>query len=142
MEKNNETPTFLDILENENDILESFIEESSYVDEMAFMELTEEERIEILEELDIDPSELNDIVERIEESLKRRVSSKGQVSKVRSRDIRRRRATATTGMSRTQLKRRARRAAITRKRNPGAVRKAVRKRKRAMRRRKQLNISN
>jgi len=79
-------------------------------------------------------------IEVIAEQLKKRVSAKGQVTRVKSREIRKRRAVQTTGMSRAELKRRARKTTRTKKRNPSSVKRAVRKRKKAMRRRKQMGI--
>lgn len=76
----------------------------------------------------------------LDETRRRRVSAKGTVTRIRSREIRRRTAQKTTGMTRSALKRRARKAARTRRRNPGGQRRALRKRRRAMRRRKQMGI--
>lgn len=83
---------------------------------------------------------LSSELEDLEEQLKRRVTSTGQISRVRSRQVRSRRAVQTTGMSKTALKRRARKAARTRRRDVGGQRRAVRKRKKAMRRRRQLGV--
>ena len=74
------------------------------------------------------------------EALVKRVSSDGSVRKTLNRAIRKRRSTLTTGMSKANLKLRARKAARTRKRSPGVVRKAIRKRRKAMRKRKQMGI--
>ena len=76
------------------------------------------------------------------EALVRRVNSQGKITRVKSRAVRSRRATLTTGMSRAALKRRARKAARTKKRNPSSMRKALRKRKKALRRRRQFGIKN
>lgn len=79
--------------------------------------------------------------QEIEEAIKRRVSSDGSTRRVRSRAVRQRRATHTTGRTRTSLRQAARKAARTRRRNPAATRRGNRKRKRAMRIRKQRGIS-
>lgn len=95
---------------------------------------------EIIEcELDI----LNDAdrgEEELEEDYRRRVTSTGKVSRVRSRQARQRRATMTTGRSPSARKRSARKAARTKKRNPSIQRKALRKRRKAIRRRRQMGL--
>lgn len=76
----------------------------------------------------------------IYESMVKRVSSDGSIRKTRSTTTRKRRATMTTGMSRAELRLRGKKAARTRKRNPSGVRRAIRKRRRAMRKRKQYGL--
>ncbi len=123
-----------------------------YVNEDLSIEVCEDEVQEALSEAYGD--DISDLVsesgwfeellvaecEQLEEQLKRRVSSSGKVSRVRSRQVRSRQAVRTTGMSKTALKRRARKAARTRRRDVGATRRAVKKRKKAMRRRRQLGV--
>lgn len=105
----------LDSEYGEEDILET--EEMGWFEELLFEEV-----------MDLD------------ETRRRRVNSKGKVVRIRSREIRRRTAQKTTGMTRSALKRRARKAARSRRRNPGGQRRALRKRRRAMRKRKQMGI--
>lgn len=81
-----------------------------------------------------------DSQEALMEALVKRVNSIGNVTKMLSKKIRTRRASLTTGMSKAKLKLRGRKAARTRKRSPGTVRKAIRKRRKAMRRRKAMGI--
>lgn len=83
---------------------------------------------------------LSEELQDIDEAYKKRVSSTGKVSRVRSKKTRSRRATRTTGMSKTALKRRAKKAAKTRRRDVGGTKKATKKRKKAMRRRRQLGV--
>lgn len=89
------------------------------------------------EELELDDEEFQEL----EEQLRRRVDSKGKVSRTKTKKVRKRQATRTTGMSQSQLRRRGRKAAKSRKRNPAGVRQAKRKRSKAMKRRKQMGIS-
>lgn len=76
----------------------------------------------------------------LDENQRRRVTSKGSVSRIKSRKVRRRTAQKTTGMTRSALKRRARKSARSKKRNPGGQRRALRKRGKAMRKRRQMGI--
>lgn len=78
--------------------------------------------------------------EAIMENFVRRVSSDGSITKMKSRKIRKARATMTTGLSRAALKQRARKAARTKRANPGIARKALRKRRKALRRRRQMGL--
>lgn len=78
--------------------------------------------------------------EAIVEALVKRVDSKGNVTRTQNRRVRKARATQTTGLSRSALKARGRKAARARRANPGAVRQGLRKRRRALKRRKQMNI--
>lgn len=78
--------------------------------------------------------------EAIMENFVRRVSSDGSIKKMKSRKIRKARATMTTGLSRAALKQRARKAARTKRANPGIARKALRKRRKALRRRRQMGL--
>lgn len=123
-----------------------------------FLELLEEE----YEKLDEEYDELLDMLEEeygedylrmqeeigltedetsvIEEMMVKRVNSRGEVRRTRSRKIRQRRAVLTTGLSKARLRMRGRKAARARKRNPTAVRKGLRKRRKANRRRRQLGL--
>lgn len=103
----------------------------------AFLSLSEEEMLELQEELGIDQDEM----EAVTEAIIRSVDSTGSIKRNMSRDVRRRRATATTGISTAERKRRARRAAMTKKRNPAILRKAMKKRNRALRKRRSLRLS-
>lgn len=127
---------FLNLLESELQEFELFEEEEVLLDMECLLDLDEEEAEEIREELGLTVEEFEDLLE----STTRRVSSSGQIKRIPNKKRRTQRARQTTGMSKTERKRRAVRAARTRKRNPGSVRKAVRKRKRAMRKRRSLNI--
>ena len=122
---------FLDVLESEYEGIDKNIE---YVLEFLEDGLTEEELTELLSEAFVEDSD------ELLEALVKRVSSDGTIRKTLSRKIRNRRATLTTGISKADLKLRARKAARTRKRSPGVVRKSIRKRRKAMRRRKQMGI--
>jgi hypothetical protein len=125
--------------------------------ESELVEISESEEIEVLEfiinaygdgleesidykalkeEMDLDEEE----VEELKEAFVRRVSSTGAIKKIKNKTIRKIRATATTGMSLSQRKMRARKSALSRKRNPSGVRKAIRKRSKAMMRRKRMGI--
>lgn len=122
---------FLEVLESEYEGIDEHIE---YVLEFLEDGLTEGELTELLSEAFVEDSD------ELLEALVKRVSSDGTVRKTLSRKIRKRRATLTTGISKADLKLRARKAARTRKRSPGVVRKSIRKRRKAMRRRKQMGI--
>jgi hypothetical protein len=78
--------------------------------------------------------------EAITEALRKRVSSTGVVTKVKSKAVRARRATFTTGMTKTELKMRARKSAKTRKRDVSGAKISIKKRRKALRRRKQMGI--
>lgn len=132
--------TFEEVLKEEYEELDFLSEENEILDAECFFLLDESELLELQEELGYTDEEMDILKNTLEENLRRRVNSKGKVTKVRSRQVRSRRAVQTTGMSRSQLKRRARRAAITRKRNPAIMRKALRKRRKALRKRKSLGI--
>lgn len=124
---------FLESLQAEEEKLEE-------IDQDMFewwLENADEEDLKLIsEEEEITLEELQEL----QEALKKRVSSSGKVSRVRSKKVRSRRATITTGKSKTALKRAARKAARTRKRNPSSVKRANRKRRKAMRRRKSMGI--
>ena len=146
--KNNEEVFFLDILKEEIDKLEQMDIESSCIeededfdeDDLDFiLEMDESELEELREELGYSDEDMEEL---ISEATRRRVSAKGEVRRVATRRTQRMRANRTSNMSPSQRRRAARGATLTRKRNPAAVRKAVRKRRRAMRRRRQMGIRN
>lgn len=128
------------------ELLESELIDISESEEMEVLEFVVnaygdglEESIDydaLKEEIGLDDEEL----EEIREVFVRRVSSTGAIKKIQPKTIRKIRATATTGMSLSQRKLRAKKAALSRRRNPGSVRKAIRKRGKAMMRRKQMGI--
>lgn len=129
--------SFLAKLEEAEQEIELIEEELDF----AFLESLEDDEVDaLLSELKEDEDVTDEEYEEVQEALKRRVSSTGAVKRVRSKAVRKRRATITTGRSKTKLKQSARKAARTRRRNPGTTRKANRKRKRAMRYRKQRGI--
>lgn len=78
--------------------------------------------------------------EELRESLVKHVSSKGKITRRKSRKVRRRQATQTTGLSKGKRRQIARKAARTKKANPGITKRAQRKRKRAMKKRKSLGL--
>mgnify|MGYP001026883560 CR=1 FL=1 len=89
------------------------------------------------EDLGLSDEEAHDLME----AMVRRVSSTGEVKRTRTRQVRSRRASITTGRSRADLKRSARKAARTRRKNPAIVKRATRKRKKAIRRRKAMGLN-
>lgn len=99
-----------------------------------FLEELTEEEVDLVEELS------DDEIEELFESMVKRVTARGDVSRITSRAIRKRRANMTTGRSSSARALSARKAAKTRKRNPSTVRRSVIKRRRAMKRRKQMGI--
>lgn len=126
---------FLELIESEteqlneevDDVLVDFILESCE---------DEDDVKAIKEEYDLD----DETAAAILESIVKRVSADGSVRKTLNRKIRSRRATATTGMSKSQLRLRARKSVRTKKKNPKTQRVALRKRKKALRRRKQYGL--
>lgn len=76
----------------------------------------------------------------LHEVLVKRVTSRGVISRVKDRKTRARLATQTTGMAKAKRRQIARRAAKTKKANPSGKIRALRKRKRAMARRKSMGI--
>lgn len=122
---------FIELLEREYDALD---ESTEYVLEFLRDSSTDEEYAAIITEA------FGELDEDLMEALVKRVRSDGTVRKTLNRAIRTRRASLTTGMSKANLRIRGRKAARTRKRSAGTVRKALRKRRKAMRRRKQMGI--
>lgn len=124
---------FLDLLEREIEELDDL---DQIVEEFFFEGLDEEELNSIREEAGLTDEEYTEILE----ALRKTVSYSGKVRRVQSRAVRKRRATLTTGLSKIRLKLRARKAVRTKRRNPSAMRKAVKRRRRALRIRKQRGI--
>lgn len=130
---------FEELLEHEMAIINEGIDltiEDNLADDEALLMLDEAELKELMEELDISQEEMDIIVE----NTRRAVNSAGNVRRIKTRKTRSRNAVATTGLSKTALKQRARRAARTRKKNPAGLRVALKRRKKAMRKRKMLKI--
>lgn len=125
---------FLELLESENSKLEEDVD--AIVDFLLDSCETEEDVQAIKEEYDLD----DETTAAILESIVKRVSADGTIRKTLNRKIRSRRATATTGMSKSQLRLRARKSVKTKKKNPKTQRVALRKRRKALRRRKQYGL--
>lgn len=112
------------IAEHDQEVLDFLIGED---------ELTPES---IAEAFDLDEEESKELYEQIIKT----VDSSGTVTRKISRNIRSRRAALTTGISKSKLKLRARKAARTKKQNPMIGVRALRKRRKALRRRKQMGL--
>ena len=125
-------------------MLEEIIKESLEELEVMEDEITDEFILDCYQDdLESLSEDLNCTIEEAEtflEDVKKAVTSTGDISRVRSRKLRSRRAALTTGLTKSQLKRRARKAAKTRKRSPGSARKATKKMLKAMKRRKAMGI--
>lgn len=128
---------FLKIIqENLEQAEEVLFEETVYkiIEEYGF---TDDELVEIIESCELEDDELESVLE----ALKRSVNFSGDVKRRASKKVRMRRAGLTTGMSKLARKLRARKSAKTRRRDPSIKRKANRRRRKAMRIRKQRGIS-
>lgn len=123
---------FLELLEREEAALQEI---DDYIVEF-FIDSCDGDIESLKEAFDFSDEEL--VV--INEQLVKHVSSKGIMTKTLSKKIRSRRAAATTGISKSQLKIRARKAARTKRRSPMIQMKALRKRRKAMRKRKQFGL--
>lgn len=124
---------FIKLLEEE----ESIIEEAYDTALLEFIEENYDEDYDALaEDLEVSLEEATEFVE----SLRKHVDAAGTLTKKRSRAYRSRHAAQTTGLSKAQLKLRGRRAAKSRKRNPSGLKVALRKRKKAMTRRKRMGL--
>lgn len=123
---------FLERLEEEYDTL---CENDEYILDFLLESVEEEDIAELTEALELDEEEV-----ALLEQIVKRVNAAGQIRKTLSRKIRSRRASMTTGISKSRLKLRARKSARTKKKNPMIARKALRKRKKALRRRKQYGL--
>lgn len=87
-----------------------------------------------------EPNKPSEVEAQIDERIVKRVNSKGKISRSLDKRTRKRRATQTTGMSPAKRKQIARRAARTKKRNPMIGKRALRKRRKALRKRKALGL--
>lgn len=76
----------------------------------------------------------------LDEAIVKRVDNTGQITRVLDRHTRARRATQTTGLSRAKRKLIARKALRTKKQDKSGQRKAVRRRKRTMKKRHALGL--
>lgn len=83
---------------------------------------------------------LNEEVQ-LNEFIVKHVSSKGEVTKTKDRKTRERQAFQTTGLSKSARRQIARKAAKTKRANPSNQHRAVKKRKKAMAKRKMLGLS-
>jgi hypothetical protein len=124
---------FLELLEEETAALE---EVDEYLIDFLIDSCEDGDYSSLKEALDLTDEEVQELTEQ----MVKRVNSQGQIRKTLSRKIRSRRASMTTGMSKSQLKIRARKATRTKKRSPMIQRKALRKRRKAMRKRKQFGL--
>lgn len=79
-------------------------------------------------------------VDQLCEAIVKRVDSRGQISRVLDRKTRRRRATQTTGLSKSKRRLIARKAVRTKKKDQAGQRKALKRRKRTLRKRKALGL--
>lgn len=125
---------FLELLKEEYSALEEVDEQ--LLDFVLESCETAEDVEELREMFDLTDEEVADLYEQ----LVKRVSSDGRIRKTMSRQIRSRRASATTGLSKSQLRLRARKSVRTKKRTPSTQRVALRKRRKALRRRKQYGL--
>lgn len=123
---------FLEMLEEEYSTIAEHDQEVLYF-LIGEDELTPES---IAEAFDLGEEESMALYEQIIKT----VDSSGTVTRKISRNIRSRRAALTTGISKSKLKLRARKAARTKKQNPMIGVRALRKRRKALRRRKQMGL--
>lgn len=131
-----DTVNFLSLLESEEQELREMDE---YCLEFLLdsFEQGDDEFVTALKEMcDVTDEEVTSILEQ----MVKRVNAKGEIRKTLSRKIRSRRAALTTGISKSRLKIRARKAARTKRRAPMIQRKALRKRRKALRKRKQYGL--
>ena len=123
---------FLDMLEESYTHLEATDEE--VMEWVADAYDGEHEMIQ--EELGLTDEERDEVME----SMVRRVSSDGTVVKVKNATLRKIHAARTTGMSKAALRMRAKKASKTKRQNPAKMKKALKKRMKAMKRRSQMGI--
>jgi len=126
--------TFDELIESEQEELGTL---EDYLYEFYLASCDESELDELKEELGLTDEEFK---QHLDEAMTKHVSSKGKVTRTRSRKQRSRSATRTTGMSKSELRRRAKKAARTRRKNPASLKKAIRKRQKAMKRRRAMHI--
>lgn len=125
---------FLNLIEEE---LEELNDIDEYLLDFVLESCDTEEDVKQLQEMfDLTDDETSELFEQVV----KRVSADGKMRKTLSRKIRSRRASATTGLSKSQLRLRARKAVRTKKKAPSTQRHALRKRRKALRRRKQYGL--
>lgn len=78
--------------------------------------------------------------EELDEKIVKKVASDGSISKVLDKKTRARKATQTTGLSKSKRRLIAKKAAKTKKKDLGGVMKANRKRKKTLRKRSNLGL--
>lgn len=78
--------------------------------------------------------------EQLDEIIVKRVNAQGQISRVKDRKTRARLATQTTGLAKSKRRLIARKAAKTKKARPSIKVKAVRKFRRALKRRRSMGM--
>lgn len=127
---------FLKLLEESLDQVDEILYEEVVYNIIENYDFSDEEIEEILESCELDDEEYEAVVE----ALQRSVKYTGDVKRRASRKVRQRRAALTTGMSKLARKLRARKSAKTKRRDPSIKRKANRRRKKAIRIRKQRGI--
>jgi len=124
---------FLALLEQETIALEE--DHTDFVLDFISGAYDESEYHMIKEEFNLDDDEYESILEMV-----RHVSSTGAVSKTQNRAVRKIRAGMTTGMTAQQRRMRAMKAARTKARNPAILRRAMKKRAKAMNKRHVMGI--
>jgi hypothetical protein len=124
---------FLELIEQEMQLIEEQLADS--VIDFILECYDEEEYPLIKEEFSLDGEEYEAVMEMV-----RQVSSTGAVTKTQKRAVRKIRAGMTTGMTAQERRQRAMKAARTRKKNPAIVKRALKKRQKAMNRRKVMGI--
>jgi predicted HAD superfamily Cof-like phosphohydrolase len=127
---------FLKLLEETLEATDNLLFEETVYNVIEEYGFTDEEILEILESAELDDEEYDAVVEALQKSVK----YTGDTRRRASRKVRQRRASLTTGMSKLARKLRARKAAKTKRKNPAIKRKANRRRRKAMRIRKQRGI--
>lgn len=128
--------------------LETMISESNANASLANLEFLFGDDVDIVLENMLNTDEALEAVamiclreeEELNEFIVKRVDSKGNISRHKDRKTRQRLATQTTGLSKSRRRQIARKAAKTKRANPSATVRAVRKQKRAKRRRKMMGL--
>lgn len=137
------------VLNNELDvaIVESFMDKAKEQYESLAKTFTKEDIQQIAINLSESEPEYSVALASINEEMQldefivKHVSSRGEVTKTKDRKTRELRATQTTGLSKSTRRQIARRAQKTKRANPGDVKRAVKKRRKAMRKREALGLS-
>ncbi|ADM79859.1 prohead core-like protein [Aeromonas phage phiAS5] len=102
-------------------VLENMLNTDEAIDALAMLSLQEKE-------------------EDLQEVIVKRVDALGVVTRIKDRKTRERQATQTTGLSKAARRQIARKAAKTKRSHPNITRKAIRKRKKAMKKRDQMGL--